>query len=176
MILSMYHLDFETVKQVMQAHQKTGFLYTEVSAKAAGTPEPCRIEIHFQAGTIISCFIISSSGHRIKDEESAKRLARLGKLNWTFVPQEETVIQQASPAPAPAPVQVPALPQRTVHLEQWQMNSWPRIHRRVFALADGTRNIGKIAEVLSTSPEVVRKVLQDLQSIGVVNMGRGDGI
>jgi hypothetical protein len=62
-------------------------------------------------------------------------------------------------------------PRRAAYLDQEQMRNWPRLHRSVFALADGTKSIIKIAEVLVVPPEIVNRVLQDLQSIGVITMG-----
>lgn len=48
------------------------------------------------------------------------------------------------------------------------MHNLSRLHRAVFALADGTKSAAKIAEMLSTSPDLVDKALSDLRSIGVI--------
>jgi hypothetical protein len=168
----MYRLDFETLKQVMREHRKTGLLYADVPSGIAGMPEPFRIEVLLRAGTIVSCFFVGKSGRRLKEEKPSEKLARLGKLDWTFVPQDAGAVDVLT-SPSPVTVLSPEVsdfPQRLIHLEQWQMNGWPRMHRMVFALADGTRSIAKIAEILSTSPEVVRSVLRDLQSIGAIRM------
>lgn len=168
----MYNLDFETMKQVMQEHQKTGYLYADVSSGVAGMQEPCRIEVNLQAGIVVSCSITGSSGRRLTDKDSAKKIARLGRLKWTFTPQEGVTLSSKS---GPLPELAPLFPQRTVHLEQWQLQSWPRMHRLVFALVDGTRSIDKIADVLSVSSDQVDKALRDLQSIGVVTLGSPNG-
>jgi Mn-dependent DtxR family transcriptional regulator len=55
------------------------------------------------------------------------------------------------------------------------MRDFSRLHRVVFALADGTKNVAKIAEILSISPDIVEKTLGDLQSMGVIAFGRQDG-
>nr|BBH94735.1 hypothetical protein KTA_29340 [Thermogemmatispora argillosa] len=168
----MYRLDFETMKQVMREHRKTGLLYADLPAGVPGMPEPCRVEIILRAGNIVSCFFVGRSGRRLKEEDASPKLARLGKLDWTFVPQEDVPIE-----PRSTPGQTrntttgsSAFPQRLLHLEQWQMVGWSRMHRMVFALADGTRSVEKIAEILSTSPEAVRAVLRDLQAIGVIRL------
>jgi hypothetical protein len=163
----MYTLDFETMKQVMQEHQMTGSLIAEVPSGVAGMREPCRIEINMQAGSIVASCIVGNSGRRITGKEFAKALSRLGRLNWTFTPQKEKSTQQLSPRMY-VPIEKTFVPQRTVVLDQRQMQSWPRIHRVVFAMADGTKSSLKIAELLSTSPAIVDKVLSELQSIGVI--------
>jgi hypothetical protein len=173
----MYRLDFETMRQVMHAHHKTGLLYADLPAGAVGLSEPCQVEIVLQAGVIVSCFFVSRSGRRIKDEEAPQKLTRLGKLDWTFVPQEDarTEALPITPFTLPELAQTPSrehagFPQRLRHLKQREMVGWSRLHRMVFALADGTRSIEKIADMLSTSPENVRSVLRDLQFIGVIRL------
>lgn len=170
----MYNLDFETMKQVMQEHQRTGYLYSDVPSGVAGVPGPCRIEINIKAGTVVSCSIVGNGGQRVTGKDSVKHIARLGRLKWIFTPQAE--ITTASIPVTPVPEEVPLFPTRSVYLEQWQMQSWPRMHRTVFALADGSRSIVKIAEILSASPDVVEKTLRDLQSIGVITMNPSNGM
>jgi hypothetical protein len=164
----MYTLDFETVKLVMQEHQMTGSLIAEVPSGVVGMHEPCRIEINLQAGSIVTACIIGNSGHRLTGKEFMKALSRLGRLNWTFTPQQEKLITQPLSPVTYIPVEKVFVPQRIVTLDQRQMQSWPRIHRVVFAMADGTKSSLKIAALLSTSPAIIDKVLGELQSIGVI--------
>jgi hypothetical protein len=164
----MYNLDFETIKQVMQEHQKTGYLYADVPAGTAGLPEACRVEIRLQAGKVVSCLLVGSSGNRLTEKESRKRVERMGRLKWTFTPQEE-IIQLPDPVP-PVPAEIPVFPRRVISLDQGHTQSWPRLHRMVYALADGTRSVTKIAEVLSVAPEHVESALRDLQAINVIVM------
>ncbi|HEY7420222.1 MAG TPA: hypothetical protein VH593_33905 [Ktedonobacteraceae bacterium] len=175
----MYNLDFETMKQVMQEHQKTGLLYADVATGVTSIREPCFIEISLVAGTIVSCSLISKSGRRLTGEQAAKEIARLGQLRWNFTPKEGTAAQSmapvfpqpVSPTPPSYPAEIALFPARTVNLDQWQVRSWPRTHRAVFALADGTKNIEKIAAMLSLPPATVYKACMDLQSIEVLIMG-----
>lgn len=177
----MYTLDFETIKQVMQEHRKTGFLYAEVPQGAAGLAEPCRIEIGLKEGTVISCFMIARYGRRFTEQETRQVLTRLGRLNWTFSFQQEASTFLVTPLPPVARSPDTPLPPtahayeiaslcllRTSPPEQRRMRDWTRLHRAVFALADGTKDIAKIAEILSISPELVRRVASDLQSVGAV--------
>jgi hypothetical protein len=169
----MYILDFDTISQVMQEHKKSGFLYAEAPAGVVSLREPCRIEINIVAGVIVSCIIVGNSGRRFTGKECAQELSRLGQLRWTFTPQQEVVVQSAPPVALP--VEDSFFPLRTVHLEQLEIRSWPRMHRAVFALADGTKSVTKISAILSTSPDLVNKALRDLQSIGVIARGPQNG-
>jgi len=163
----MYTLDFRTMLQVMQEHQKTGVLYADVPPGLAGIREFCRIEVKLETGTMVSCSIITEGGQRLSEKESLRKVSRMGSLLWTFVP----LIAAAEPVSQPVPLTGSiSVPQRVVRVEQWQMLSWPRLHRGIFALADGTRSVAKIAEMLSTPPEFVEQALSDLQGLGVIVM------
>lgn len=161
----MYSLDFETMRQVMQEHQKTGFLYADAPAGVGRIHEPCRIEVAMKAGNVVSCSVIGNSGRSLTGKEATRELARQGELRWTFELQQQMMKTQMTLAVPNSP-----FPLRTVQLEQRQMQDWPRMHRMVFALADGTKSVAKIAEVLSVSQSVVEKILRDLLAIGVITM------
>src|SRR5205085_9605331 len=59
-------------------------------------------------------------------------------------------------------------PQRSVQAEQGVISSWPRKHRQIFALVDGKRSVGQIATMLKLPPSVVEAIVNDLQSLGVI--------
>jgi hypothetical protein len=164
----MYNLDFETIKLVMREHRATGYLYANVSTGIGGLQGPCRIHIRLSKGEVTSCAVVGINGQQLPEKEAVSRLTRLGRLQWEFVAQGET-----EPVLPFSPIQDEnsLFPQRTVYLDQRQMQSWPRLHRSVFALADGTRSSVKIAEMLSVGTEVVERVLRDLQLQGMVVMG-----
>jgi hypothetical protein len=166
--LSTYTLDFDTIQQVMRAHRKTGILYAEIASGVMKLRESCRIEIKIMAGDIAACTIVGNSGRYLTGAEATQELARLGRIRWTFTPQQ---VAATSASPLAPPERDASYPRRAAYLDQEQMRNWPRLHRSVFALADGTKSIIKIAEVLVVPPEIVNKVLQDLQSIGVIIMG-----
>ncbi len=168
----MYTLDFETIRQVMQAHQKTGSLQAEMPSGVASLREPCHIEINIMAGTIISCTIIGNSGRYLIGEKAIQELFRLGQLNWTFTSEQKAAVQPtASSAFEPGEF---FFSRRIARLEPWQMSNLSRLHRAVFALVDGTKNAAKIAGMLSTSPDLVNKALNDLQSLGIIIARRQD--
>ena len=170
--MSTYTLDFETIQQVMQEHQKTGILSAEVASGTVRLREACRIEIKIMAGTVSSCVIVGSSGRRLTGREAAQELARMGRLRWTFISQQESAVQLASSGLVFKESAV--LPRRSIYLSQEQMRTWSRMHRAVFALADGTKSSVKIAEILSVSPDLVDKMVRELQSIGVIVMETGN--
>jgi hypothetical protein len=173
----MYTLNFETIKQMMQAYQQTGSLYAEMPSGVGRLREPCRIEIDVVSGQITSCAVIGSSGRYLTGKEAMRELARLGRLNWTFTPREEQSVETlpTPSTPLKAVEERNLLPRRIVYVDPVQMRNWPRVHRAVFALADGTKNVVKIAEVLSVPPDIVEKALKELQSIGVIAFGRQGG-
>ena len=166
--MSTYTLDFDTIQQVMRAHRKTGILYAEAPSGVGKLREACRIEIKIMAGDIASCTVVGNSGRYLTGTEASQGLARLGRIRWTFTPQQGGGTS-ATPV-IPTQKEVSPYPRRSAYLDQEQMRSWPRLHRSVFALADGSKSIIKIAEVLVVPPEIVNKVLQDLQSIGVITI------
>ncbi|HLZ61947.1 MAG TPA: hypothetical protein VKR06_33805 [Ktedonosporobacter sp.] len=157
----------------MQEHQKTGLLYADAPSGVASLREPCRIEINITAGTIVSCSIVGNSGRYMTGNRAVQELSRLGRIRWTFTPQQEVATQ---PVPAvPAPREVAFFPRRIVQVHPRQTYAWSRLHRAVFALADGTKHATKIAEMLSTPPELIEQALRDLQSIGAIIMEPQNG-
>jgi len=55
-----------------------------------------------------------------------------------------------------------------VQAEQGVISSWPRKHRQIFALVDGKRSVGQIAAMLKLPPAIVEAIVDDLQSLGVI--------
>jgi hypothetical protein len=160
-------LNFEMIRQVVQAHQKTGRLYADTPSGVLSLREPCRIEINLVAGSITSCAIIGKSGRRVEGKRAEQELERAGRLHWTFIPQEEKVVQPI--APIPSSREISFFPKRIVLVGQEQMRTWSRVHRRVFALSDGTKNVATISKILSVPLEQVQRALRDLQSLGVIS-------
>jgi len=164
-----YTLDIETMRQVMQAHKKTGRLQTDLPSGVSSLREPCHVEIALEAGNIVSSSIVGSSGSLLTGERAYQELTHLGRLRWTFVPQSPSVTQ---PEPAHRTLVKRAIsrPRRVVVVEQSQMRPWQRMHKLVYALVDGTRSVEEIAKLLSTTPETIEEILSDLRSIRVIVM------
>jgi hypothetical protein len=49
------------------------------------------------------------------------------------------------------------------------MDSWSPLYRFVYSLADGTRNIERIAKLLSRHPDVIEQIIRDLQASGAID-------
>jgi len=160
----------------MLAYQQTGLLTAEVLSGVMGLRGPCRIELVLKGGRIVLCTLIGTDGGWLTGKDAEQALIQLGRLRWTFTAQSEAELTSPDPQ-IPVSVTNPKffIPQRLVQVEQGQMRNWPRTHRLVFALVDGTKNVTKIAEILSISSDIVEKTLSDLQSIGVIAFGRQGG-
>lgn len=129
------------------------------------------MEIKIAEGALVSCLIVGKSGRYITGEEAIAALSRLGRLTWFFTPQQRTDTQPIAVLPQHLQqIDTQLIPRRIAYVDQEQMNTWPRLHRRVFVLADGSKSIAKIAGILSMSPEVIVQTINDLQSIGVMEM------
>lgn len=165
----MYTLDIETMRQVMQAHKKTGRLQTDLPSGVSSLREPCHVEIALEAGEIVSSSIVGRSGSLLTGDRAYQELIHLGRLRWTFVPQSPTVTQP-EPAPRALAKYVIPRPRRIVVVEQREMRPWQRMHKLVYGLSDGTRSVAEIAKLLSTTPETIEEVLSDLRSIQVIEM------
>lgn len=74
----------------------------------------------------------------------------------------------AQPAGLILPARQVTPPQRIVQAEQGVISSWPRKYRQVFALVDGKRSAEHIAAILKQPPAVVERIVNDLQSLGVI--------
>jgi hypothetical protein len=162
----MYTLNFETIRQAMQAHQKTGSLHALIPTGVASLREPCHIEINIVAGAIISCTITGkkSRGY-LTGEKAIRELYGIGQVSWTFTPQREIVGRTTSSTFEPGEI---FFSRRIQRLEPEHMMNLSRLHRAVFGLVDGTKSAIKIAEILSTSPDLVLRALNDLQSLGII--------
>jgi hypothetical protein len=167
----MYTLDFNTIRQMMLAYHQTGLLTAEVPSGVMGLRGPCRIEVVLSEGRVTLCTLISVEGEWLKGKEAEQVVMTLGRLNWTFTAQAETKVESFTSQVA-VTKPLPVVPYRLLMVRQEQMRDWPRLHRSVFALVDGTKDATKIAGMLSVSPNVVEKALNDLQSIGVIAFGR----
>jgi hypothetical protein len=153
----------------MRAHKKTGHLYADLPSGVPSLREPCRVEIALKEGNIVSCSIISNRSIFLTGDKAYQELIRMGPVRWTFVPQSPTTLLAGS-ASRPVEKREAAPPRRIGTVEQWQMRSWKRMHKLVYGLADGMRRVEEIAELLSTTPEAIKEVLHDLQSMHVITM------
>jgi hypothetical protein len=149
--------------QIMQEHRQTGLLHTNIPPRTTGVHETRRVEIFIESGAVKACVITSENGRKVEGEQAYQALVRLGRLRWTFTPQmQSSKPSWLVPSDAPITTSLP-FPRRIVNVEQHQMRSWPRLYRLVFALADGTKSVEKIATMLSTTSGAIEPILRDLR-------------
>jgi hypothetical protein len=68
------------------------------------------------------------------------------------------------------PAQYAYVPRRLLELNSVDMQAWPRRHRQVYVLVDGTRSIGQIAAMLSQPPQIIETVLREIQLTGAITL------
>jgi hypothetical protein len=132
------------------------------------------------------------------NDEALQAVAAVGKLTWVFdqLPSSPSAPPPFAASVTPVPPVIPALPaprtpqtrplqdpftqpqmlafprspipRRLMYLSQEEIARWPVRHRQVFVLIDGQRNREKIAAVLGLPIPLVSGVLQELQSLGII--------
>jgi len=162
-----YTLDLKTMRQIMQKHKQTGHLHTDLPSGVPGLRGPCHVDIMLEAGAMVSCTIKSSRGVLLTGDKAYQELTRLGRLHWTFVPSVSPVGRPGFASQTMGRHTVPR-PRRTMVVEQWQMQSWQRLHTLVYGLVDGTRSTAEIANVLMVPSETIESILRDLQAMQVI--------
>lgn len=171
----MYKLDLAAMVQILHEFRQNGILQTEIR-NVRGLKGPLQVQLDLADGEIISCMIQDSHGQILyTNNDALSLLADLGPLDWTLtlkqsIPQVSITDTYLSVPPLhPPPITRPRIPRRAIHLNQAQMNSWPRKHRMVYVLVDGQKTIENIALMLSLTPDAVEEVLHELQSIHVIH-------
>jgi len=190
----MYTIDLATLLRLLQEFQRSGILTAELPSGVPGIKEPCHAWVELAEGKIISCHIKSRVGRNLlTGSQALSLLESLGTLDWSLEvvpritqklpsvrvsPVTQTLpamrvpsISQHLPAVQVSPIAIsPPIPRRIAQIEQGELNLWPRTHRRVFALVDGSRNVNEIATMLSltTGVEGVMMVLRDLKAMGII--------
>ncbi len=157
-----YTLEVETMIQIMQKHKKTGHLHADLPSGVPGLRESCHVEIALEIGNIISCSIAGSGGFTLTGNRAYQELTHSGRIRWTFVPPPSPITQPG------LTTQTISCPRRIAVMRQEQMHSWPLMHKQVYGLADGTRSVADIAELLSATPKAIEEILRDLRSICVI--------
>jgi len=134
-----------------------------------------RAHLYLVEGHVAACHVQSQvDGRRLlSDSEAMRWLARWGQREFVWS-LEIFTLQQTAPHPAPAGLLPPATqmptPQRSAQVEQSVISTWPRKYRQIFALVDGRRSLGQIAALLKLPPVVVEKIVNDLQSMGIIRI------
>lgn len=171
----MYTIDLTTMLQLLHEFGKSGTLQAHLPMGVSGFKDDCYAAISVTCGDLTACHIKSSAGRIVlPNEQALQYLYSVGRLHWVFSERQEdppslsanfTQISTLSDT-------IPALlPRRTAEAAQMDISLWPRNHKRVFVLIDGTRTLEKIAAMLALYPQGVAEIqtiLRDLQAAGLV--------
>ena len=137
-----YTLDLPTILAVFRDQKRTGELRSEnIRIKNRGV---FQVKILFRNGQDVSCRIENMTGQLFVEGEDAKQiLAKVGLIEWTWVPQVEKRVQQNSPSVAP-------INEFNFIFQQSQKGRdevvfLPRLYQRIFMLVNGQRTVIQIA-------------------------------
>lgn len=187
-----YTIDLDTILQILQSFHRSGTLQGDLPARKLNNKVPWQAQLRLLEGEVTACSILDERGAVVQSGGVAfKSLQKVGKINWTMIQESEQTSHQPairfdrvtghlpSNPQLPVPFQTephlstgpygqaprPLVARRLMHVTVEQMNQegWPRNYRQVYAMADGTRTIEKIATLLALHPQEVASILYDLQ-------------
>ncbi len=172
----MYHIDLTTILRIF-AHQN-GKLDTDVR-HIPGVKERCHARLILSNGKVVSCIVEGKSGVLFLGEDALHMLQRMGILEWTYTPETQNappISTQMSPAPPRseriAENMLVLFPIRTRLIEPREFASWSRWQRFVYNLADGSKSVDDIAQVLYQPRERIQETLSELQRQGAITLLR----
>jgi hypothetical protein len=155
-------LDIDTLLQVLQEYR---IAHARLLTSIGGRSDSYRVEIVLHQGTIVSCTLHGSSGARdAQGKEALQMVQRSGTTEWSVVLDTPLVQKVDTSQAATLPI-----PHRCVDVLPPQQLS--RLHRNVFALVDGQRDVFHISQMLSRSQEMqeIEQVFSDLRALGVID-------
>lgn len=162
----MFSVDYPTLSQLIRQYLYTGIFRAEVFL-SRDTSGRGHIELSVKDGTILACRFISIQGQRQTWDDWETRLAQLGVLDWQLaeLPASPTHHSQQSPLDFRS-----LTPYRKAVAGSFSLDQWPSLHRQVYLLLDGTRNINDIAQLLRKRPEIVLQVIEELRIRDIVQL------
>jgi hypothetical protein len=155
----MFASDLTTFLQILNETRANCIISTMGETSGA----PWQAQLSLSEGRVAFCQVRNSADGQILLTNSAavRWLASLGNLSWEQM--------DAPPRPFKAdPFHPHAVPQRLTVSEQGGWNLWSRKQRQVFGLVDGGRSIERIALLLRQPLNVVKDIVHDFQSSGVI--------
>jgi hypothetical protein len=167
----MYTSTFTELVQILNETQKNWVV--NIETEESGSETPWQAELSFVDGIVAVCHVWRKADGRslLTDRKAIHWLTNLPSLRWTL---EEPTPQQALPQAFNGSQAVlsssPQVPQRFRQVEQGVIPPLSRKQRQVFALVDGTRSAERIAAILRQPVEVVVRVLDDLQAMGMITL------
>lgn len=174
--------DLTSLLWILKMSRQSGIVLIELlGRKETETSVPWQACLQLIVGKAVSCRIYSKIDGRVlfPDEEAMHWLIRWEKREFAWMaltPEQARALlllhqpSQVALLPPPKrqegniipPGRGTAIPQPLT----LAMRSWPRNHRRVFALIDGKRSVEQIATLLKLSPKSIEAILKDLSTMG----------
>ena len=161
--------DLTALLQMLQGTQKNWVAHIALpEAVAIGSGEPWQAQLTVIEGKV-TCQVWRNVDKRVllTNDRAIRWLATLPRLSWSLEPINPPRVSTRALQGSQATL-VHQVPKRITHVEKRMMNTWSRKQRQVFALVDGSRTSEHIATMLQQPIEMVEKVLDDLQAIGVI--------
>lgn len=135
-------------------------------------------QIIFAAGKLNWVFRAGSNLDTLDREQfpnsSLPRSVRTSPLNTGPLGNSGPLISSGGPNTEVPPYfsRSSPIPKHVFRLSTAQINAWPRRYRQIYVLIDGTRNVERIAAILSQSPQAVEEALLAMQSTGAIRLER----
>ncbi len=167
--MTSYTLPITALLETMGAVGEAIYLHAQLPSLPQISKENCVAEVVLDQGIMHFCAIKTTAGHVVLTQKDAfSLLSQVGDLEWDIVFLQQEVITSPTTQSAAPQRGVGNIPRRTNStLPPARMSSLPHRHRRVLALVDG-RSVEEIARLLSISPDMVEKILLELEQTGFI--------
>jgi hypothetical protein len=189
-----YTKDLTFLLRLLQTSRQSGTLFVESYGPNGSDEAIWQGQFQLVNGAVTSCLVCNKADRQVLfvGEEAVLWLTRQGKLEWrmeeggvqtkdgmssSYPRYEEDRKEQAHSESVEEAVQSPlvrskqlkGVPLRTVRGNAASVGAFvSREQLQVFALVDGQRTIEEIVRLLHKQPDVVIRILQDLQAIGFI--------
>ncbi len=157
-----YRLPLRAIIATMQAQPTPVTLRASVAGLPGSPAGPYQTELVVGAGRVLACDIRTEQGQLVLCQQAAMQvLEEAGDLCWQL--SRSQVPEQSLPR---EDAQVPHRLIQALTSEQQRRCSHRQI--RVFALVDGSKSVGKIAQLLHLSAHEVHQILRELQQLQLI--------
>lgn len=176
----MYKIDLPTLLRLFEEFQRSGTLTADIPRGVFGLKEPGFAMVELINGKIATCSIARKDGSYLASGRTAlQMLQQADNLKWQIPESLPELSKEAGSllpiTEAPPPLNTPrrylppvTVPQRRIIPNQSILNSLTPKQRRVLSLADGTRNVSKIAGLLAISVEEAQWILGELEAMQLI--------
>jgi hypothetical protein len=187
-----YTKDLTFLLRLLQTSRQSGTLFVESYGPSGSDEAIWQGQFQLANGIVTSCLVRNKADKQVLfvGEEAVLWLTRQGKLEWRMEEgvqtkdgmsssypryeedrreQPRSEMMEAVQSPLVRSKQLRGVPVRTVRGNTAPMGAFAsREQLQVFALVDGRRTIEEIVRLLHKQPDVVIRILLDLQAIGFI--------